>query len=350
MKEKKRILVAALHWGLGHATRCIPIIQLLLKNNFEVILASDGAALLLLQKEFPELESIQLPSYNISYSKHPKFLKWKLLLEAPKFFRTLKAEEKATAAIMESHKVDGIISDNRFGVYSDKVPSVFITHQLQVLSGNTTWLSTKMHQMILKKFTECWVPDYQGSSNLSGKLGHVELPETPIKYIGPLSRFSKKEKEPLYDVLVLLSGPEPQRSLLEEKLLVELKNFSGKTLFVRGVLEKKQTITQKEHIRIYNFMHGQELEESINASALVLSRSGYTTIMDLAKLEKKAFFIPTPGQMEQEYLAKRLDALGIIPFCTQNAFRVTQLERVRDYTGFTDYKNANNLEDLLSLF
>ena len=347
---KKRILVAPLNWGLGHATRCIPIIHALIKHQFEVILASDGIALALLRKEFPDLEYATLPSYDIEYAKNPQFFKWKLLKDSPKLLKRIKAEKKAIKAIIEAYKIDGIISDNRLGVHSKKVPCVFITHQLQVLSGSTTWLSTKMHQKIIKQFNACWVPDNLGEPNLSGKLGHLPNLEITTKYLGPLSRFQKKETDTVYDLMVLLSGPEPQRTMLEETLLEELKRFSGRVLFVKGVIEDQQTCIEREHITLYNFMTSPLLEQSLNESAMVLSRSGYTTIMDLAKLEKKAFFIPTPGQFEQEYLAERLDTLGIVPSCLQDDFTVEKLEAVASSRGLQDFDYTINFKRLFALF
>ena len=347
---KKRILIAPLNWGLGHATRCIPIIQSLLEHQFEIILASDGIALHLLQKEFPNLEYVELPSYDIEYAKNPQFFKWKLLKDSPKLLKTIKSEKKLIKTIIEDFKIDGIISDNRLGVHSKKVPCVFITHQLQVLSGSTTWLSTKMHQKIIKQFNACWVPDNYGEPNLSGKLGHLPNLEITTKYLGPLSRFEKKNSKLVYDLMVLLSGPEPQRSMLEAKLLEDLKQFTGKVLFVKGVIEEQQTCTQSDHITIYNFMTSALLEQSLNESAMVLSRSGYTTIMDLAKLEKKAFFIPTPGQFEQEYLAERLHKLKIVPSCKQDEFTIDKLNAVASSRGLKDFDYTINYKRLFGLF
>jgi len=347
---KKRILVAPLNWGLGHATRSIPIIKALIEQGFEPIIASDGVALSLLKKEFPKLDSIELPSYNITYPKKGKFFKLNLIKGSPKMLKAIKNEKKALKSIIESNQIDGVISDNRLGMYSKKVPSVFITHQLQVLSGNTTWLSTKLHQKIIKNFDECWVPDHQNEPNLSGKLGHIMLHDIPTKYIGPLSRFHKIEIETKYDVMVLLSGPEPQRTMLEEKLLLEFEGFEGTVLFVKGIVENEQKRTEKGDMVIYNFMTSDLLEKALNESELIVSRSGYTTIMDLAKLNKKAFFIPTPGQFEQEYLAKRLMGEGIVPSCHQDDFTIDQLKNIEHYMGLCNYDYDLNFKKLFSLF
>lgn len=348
---KKRILVAPLNWGLGHATRCIPIINALLQEGFAPIIASDGDALALLSKEFPNLPTIELPTYNISYSKNGKLFKLKLLKDLPKLLKAIKAEKEAVESILKHNDIAGIISDNRLGVRSKKVPSVFITHQLQVLSGNTTWLSTKMHKEIIKKFNACWVPDVEDEEvNLSGILGHVKGFDVNVKYIGPLSRFTKSDTDIKHDLLVLLSGPEPQRSFLETKLLAALKSYSGDVVFVKGVIEKEQTKQVQGHLTIYNFMTSNLLEKTMKESALVLSRSGYTTIMDLTKLNKKAFFIPTPGQFEQEYLAKRLSEMQIAPSCHQDEFKIEKLNEVEAFEGLKAYDFEVDFKDLFSLF
>lgn len=350
MQNQKTILVAPLHWGLGHATRCIPIIHELLNCGYLPILASDGGALDLLKKEFPELPYIELPSYNIAYAKKATGFKWKLLSKSPKILSAVKGEKKIVKDLVKQGKIHGIISDNRLGVRSKKVPSVFITHQLQVLSGNTTWLSTKIHKKIIHKYDACWVPDLAGDNNLSGKLGHLKESLENIKYIGALSRMKKTQIEKKYDILVLLSGPEPQRTMLENKLKKELKGLNKKIVFVLGKIQKAQECFKEDNYKIYNFLNTKELEKIINQSDLVISRSGYTTIMDLAALEKKAFFIPTPGQFEQEYLAKRLNEKGIVPACSQMKFKADKLESVSLFQGLKAHYSATDLASHFVLF
>lgn len=347
---KKKILVAPLNWGLGHAARCIPIINALLQHNFTPILASDGAALSLLKKEFPDLEALELPAYNISYSKKGYLLKFKLFKDAPQILKAIRLEQRAIQTIVKKHDIGGIISDNRFGVYHKNVPSVFITHQLKVLSGNTTWLSTKMHQKIIKKFDACWVPDHFGPPHLSGKMGHLDKPSFKVNYIGPLSRFRKLSCDIEFDVMVLLSGPEPQRGILEKKLLTEFKDYKGKTLFVRGIVEAKQDCYTSGNLIVYNYMTTEFLEKYLNASRLIVARSGYTTIMDLAKLGKKAFFIPTPGQFEQNYLARRMKEKNWAPSCKQNDFTLDKLEAIERFGGLETLDQETNFKELFGLF
>ncbi|XCF06219.1 glycosyltransferase [Tamlana crocina] len=347
---KKRILVAPLNWGLGHATRCIPIINALMEQDFVPVIASDGVALSLLRKEFPNLSSIELPSYNVTYAKNGKLFKLKLIKDSPKLLKAITAEKKAVKDILEHNDIAGIISDNRLGVRNKKVPSIFITHQLNVLSGSTTWFSTKMHQKFIQKFDECWVPDTEGEINLSGKLGHVKTFNIPTKYIGPLSRFTPTTNETKNDLMVLLSGPEPQRTLLEKKLFSELKNYKGKVVFVKGIMETEQTIQVIGNMTIYNFMTSKLLEKTINESKLIISRSGYTTVMDLAKLNKKAFFIPTPGQFEQVYLAERLTEMQMVPSCKQDDFSLDKLNQAQNYMGLKAFNFNVDYKELFSLF
>ena len=346
---KKSVLVAPLNWGLGHATRCIPIINALIERGFQPQLASDGMALELLRKEFPELPFHELPSYQISYSKKKKGFKYKLLFNSPKIIKAIKEEQKFIKELLETSDLAGIISDNRLGIYHDKVPSVFISHQIKVLSGSTTWLSTKLHQKYINKFDECWVPDYEIEPSLSGILGHAKL-KIPIKYLGAVSRMEKKELPKSYDLVALLSGPEPQRQMLEDQLIKQLQSYEGTTLLIRGVVEDQQSRESLGDISVVNFMTAAELEEVLNASDLVLSRSGYTTILDLNKLGKKAFFIPTPGQFEQEYLAERLDKMGLAPYCEQEEFTISQLERVKNYKGLKMDNSSGSLFECFSLF
>ncbi|MGC4040605.1 MAG: glycosyltransferase [Flavobacterium sp.] len=351
MKNSGRnILVAPLNWGLGHATRCIPIVRELEKNGFTPIIASDGVALQILEKEFPHLQALKLPSYEIEYAKNGSDFKWKLIKNSPKMIDAIFEEKKTVKKWIAEHNLHGIISDNRLGVYSKKIPSVFITHQLNVLSGKTTWISSKLHQHFIKKFSECWVPDMEKQPNLTGKLGHLKKSKLNLNYIGPLSRLEKKALPIKYDLMVILSGPEPQRTYLEQKLRREVLQFEGKVIFICGVIEPKQKIEEVANITFYNFMTSEELETAFNESGMVLCRSGYTTVMDLAKLEKKAFFIPTPGQFEQEYLAKRLKRNSFVPYAKQEDFKIADLQDVKLYQGLPQLKKDIHWKQLLILF
>lgn len=346
-KHHKKILIAPLNWGLGHATRCIPIINALIKEGFDPVIASDGDALLLLQKEFPQLKSYELPAYHIKYAKNGKLLKYKLLLQMPKIVEAVRKEKSILENIITKENLCGIISDNRFGLRSDKVPSVYLTHQLNVLSGGATIFTSWYHQKIIAKFDECWVPDYEDEVNLAGKLSHVNHAGLRLKYIHPLSRFGQNntssepvQKAKKYDIMVLLSGPEPQRTILENRLLNAFKSTSKRLLFIRGIISDHQNeiSTKNEHIKIVDFMLQEALEKAIMATDLIIARSGYSTIMDLERLKAKAFFIPTPGQFEQTYLAAYLKQQNLAPYAEQNDFHIKLLEMDSEKYGFKHQK------------
>ena len=343
--EIPKILVTPLNWGLGHATRCIPIIRALIKEGFEPILAGDGESLILLQKEFSKLKSYKLPTYHIQYTKKGKNLKFKLLLETPRILNVIKKEQELVAEIIKKENIRGIISDNRFGVRSSKIPSVYITHQINVLSGITSFFTSKFHQKIILKFDECWIPDYETPPFLAGRLSHSNNTKLNVKYIGPLSRFksTSTEQDKKYDIMVLLSGPEPQRTLLEEKLVKELEFYSKKVVFIRGIITDKPLKTSNKNIEIIDFMMQRNLQKAIQNSKIIIARSGYSTIMDLEKLEAKAFFIPTPGQDEQMYLAKYLKEQEIAPYALQREFKLDLVEKTENYKGFKSKKVNNSI-------
>jgi UDP-N-acetylglucosamine transferase subunit ALG13 len=266
----------------------------------------------------------------------------KLFSQLPKIIRTAIKEQRIIKGLIRKEGINALVSDNRFGVFSKKIPSVYITHQLRVFSGFTTWIGSKLHQRHINKYDMCWIPDTAGRDNLSGHLGHLSRSPDNWKYIGIHSRLKRKKRDLKYDVAVVLSGPEPQRSLLEKKLLDELNNKSLQTILIRGT----RNLPKPEHseMEIRDFLGKSDLEEVINQSELIIARSGYTTIMDLAILQKKAFFIPTPGQKEQEYLARRLQSKGIAPYCKQDAFELSQLNRISNYSGFkASYQDAYEL-------
>jgi uncharacterized protein (TIGR00661 family) len=346
------VLVAPLNWGLGHATRCIPIIKSLQIEGYTPILASDGVALELLKKEFPTLKAYELKDLNITYAKKGFWFNFKIFIQLLKFLKSTKKEQKFLKTIVEKEDLKGIIADNRLGLYHNTIPCAIISHQLNVLSGKTTWLTSGLHRKYLKKYNECWVPDNKLEPTLSGRLGHLDKEKFKIRYLGVLSRFKKVNLKVIYDVLIILSGPEPQRTFLEEIILKEFKAYSGNAVLVRGKVEDVQKKEKIDNILVYNFLKAKALETLIQQSNVIVARSGYTTLMDLAKLDKKALFIPTPGQSEQEYLAKRLESKGIAPFCKQHRFGLNQLKRIESFKGLGSiYRdNALNISDAFRLF
>lgn len=323
MKKKKKILVAPLNWGLGHATRCVPVIRCLLAKGAEVVIGADGMALAYLQQEFPQIEAIRVPDLKVRYPKSGGFLLY-FALRLPQLFAHVKKENRLLRKIVREQKFDGIISDNRYGLYHKNKPSVIISHQLFV---ETPAFKKTVHALVKKmnrRFSACWVPDVEGESNLSGRLSHRERKFSErVKYIGNLSRFTvpKGRQEVQRKIIVVLSGPEPFRNQLEELLLTSLKKLNFKALIVRGVVESEQVKTESfENLEVVNYLTSNELEKEIVASEIVIARSGYSTIMDLVALQQKAILIPTPGQTEQEYLANHLSDSNLFVFENQAEF------------------------------
>lgn len=355
MSEIKKILVAPLDWGLGHASRCIPVIRYLLEKKCEVIIGTDKGPLALLKSEFPSLECIVMPGYDITYPRHGA-MALKMAVSIPKIMRGIKKEHLQLQGTIVERKINAVISDNRFGLWSNKVPSVFITHQLMIKSPVGEGSLHKFNKNYISKYSRCWIPDNEGDENLSGDLSHkFPLPKN-ASFIGPLSRFAyqKAASKTKHDLLVLLSGPEPQRSIFEKKILDQLKGTALNTLLVQGIAEEKQSRKFSGKCEIVNFMGAEELQQEILSSNTIICRSGYSTVMDLAVSGKKNIvFVPTPGQTEQEYLAKRFAGKNIAFTCTQRAFHLqTALEKVKSYEGFAPLKKNDLLktavDDLLN--
>jgi uncharacterized protein (TIGR00661 family) len=310
-QQKPIVLLSPLDWGLGHTTRCIPIIHELLTQGCSVIIACNSTQKLLLAREFPELTYVQLAGYNLKYGKK----KWgtivRIILQTPKILIRINNEKNWLNIFLKSHPVDCIISDNRFGLYARNVPSVFITHQLYIKTGLgkladrlVQWLNYRR----INRFSTCWVPDRKGTQTLAGSLSNPStLPAIPVQYLGGLSRFKTCSAltNPV-QLLVILSGPEPQRSIFENLLLKELEQQPGKTILVRGLPQEGEAVQIRNNVTIFNHAPASLLNEMMCNAELVISRSGYTTVMDLLKLGKKSILVPTPGQAEQEYVATHL--------------------------------------------
>ena len=305
----KKLLVAPLDWGLGHATRCVPIIRDLLNSHSEVWLAGEGIQEKLLREEFPSLPFLPLKGYRIKYGKSG--LTGKILLQVPSILRSIKEEKKWLKEQVSNHGFDAVISDNRYGLYHEKIFSVFITHQLCIKSSLGKWSEKILQQWnykFINRFNECWVPDEEGENNFAGELSHpVKLPSIPTKYLGPLSRFEKKNIDEIKNhLLIILSGPEPQRTILENKVIDQIVNYPATATIVRGLPGERNIIPSTNTIHFYNHLSSEELNNEAMKAEFILSRSGYSTIMDIAALQKKSILIPTPGQTEQEYLADYL--------------------------------------------
>jgi uncharacterized protein (TIGR00661 family) len=345
--KSKRVLVAPLNWGLGHATRCMPIINELLQQNIEVVIASDGTALALLKKEYPTLTHLKLPAYNVSY--RTKNMLWNVATQSPKIAFAMLSELFVLQRIIKKHKIDAVISDNRYGCWTWKVPTVFMTHQVNIKTG-IQWLDffvNRWNHLVLRLFGMIWIPDFPNEPNLAGELAHGFL-LTKVKYIGILSRMKPMKVSEYFDIGIILSGPEPQRTLLENILLKQIsviqktnKNISF--LLVKGKTDLEQ-FDQSDNLEIHGYLTAEKLNKKIAACEVIVARSGYSTLMDLAKMEKKVAFIPTSGQTEQEYLVEYLENQGIY-WKSQENFELQNVIEKMDV--LKALKIENGKEDLL---
>lgn len=302
---KKKILVCPLNWGLGHATRCVPIIQLLIQRGHEVHLASDGIALELLRKEFPGLPAIQLPGYDIHYKG--KNLLRTVAAQLPRILKTVILEHRFVQAYVKQNSMDVILSDNRFGCYSGDCVNIFITHQLRILTPLRLMsaVAGMANRFLIRHFDRIWVPDFPPPQNLSGYMSSSGSLH-PV-YIGPLSRLQKLSKPIIRDFIVILSGPEPARSDFEQIIISQASLTPYRYMLVRGVEDQTPLPDYSgSGISWVNNMTTEELSYAIAESRRVISRTGYTTVMDLMALGASGILVPTPGQPEQEYLAQRL--------------------------------------------
>ncbi|WP_276503939.1 glycosyltransferase [Terrimonas pollutisoli] len=344
---KPRILVAPLDWGLGHATRCIPLIYEMLRQNADVWLAAEGAQESLLKQEFPSLPFLKLRGYRIKYGRTAAGLIRAVFFQLPKLQRAIKTENEWLREVVDQYQVDAVISDNRFGLYHSRVPSAFITHQLAIKTPFGPWIDRliqKRNSSFINRFNECWVPDLEGTYGLAGELSHPALfPKAPVYYLGPLSRLKKNNISQLKKHLFIsLSGPEPQRTLLENKIVDALGHYHGTATIVRGLPGEASLIPSTNDIRFFNHLPTDDFNKEMEKAEFMISRSGYSTIMDIAKLGKKAIVIPTPGQTEQEYLAEYLMTKKFAFSVKQHHF---QLEKMLQQADAFDYKIPLNTEE-----
>ena len=307
-----KILVCPLNWGLGHATRCIPLIHKLIAEGNELVLVSDGFPLECMLLHFPKLRVINYPSYPIRYSSG-KSQVFAMFRNLPNIIFTIYKEHKWLNRLLKKEAFDQVISDNRFGLWNRATHSIYLTHQLLVkmpwnlkILEPFAWL---IHRSFIRKYDECWIPDKEGVDNLSGDLSHKYPLPRNAKFIGILSRFAilpSKKIDATYDTVAVLSGVEPQRSLFEHELIKRFQRSGQKVLIVCGQPANKKRIYHVGDVTLVSHLCDDELVSYLKGASKIIARSGYSTIMDLKTLNcfQKAELIPTPGQTEQEYLSK----------------------------------------------
>lgn len=310
------VLVAALDWGLGHAARCIPVINLLKQRDVTIILGSAGRAAQFWKDEYPELQHIELPAYNPSYPADGNMV-WHMALQSGRLLGVIKQERELLPQLIKQHGITHVISDSRFGFTNAQVPSVFITHQVYIrmpglMRVMEPLVNFKNHGYI-NQFTRCWIPDWPAVPNLSGDLGHgPAITKRKFRYVGPLSRMTPIEGTVTceYEVVAICSGPEPQRTIFEEKLREQLQQVPGQKLLILGKPEEGKQIRNENGISVAGHLDTPTMNLVMEQAKTIVCRSGYSTLMDLNALGLKAILVPTPGQTEQIYLAKRMAKLA----------------------------------------
>lgn len=344
MQSKPIVLICPLDWGLGHATRCIPVIHEFIHQGCEVIIASSGDALLLLRQEFPSLTSVELPGYSPRYQKHGS-LAVTMLSQIPHFLAVIRNEHYILKRLVRKFKADIIISDNRYGCFQKGVRSIFIGHQIRLISvPGLSWLSRIVNsglRRFINRFDEVWIPD-QSEGGLA--IAFNAVTSCPQYYVGWLSRLQPaSDRAVKYKVLAIVSGPEPQRTVFRELLIKELKRLGMSSLLVSG--EPGKAKSQMEGaLHIVNHLPASELQAAYNASEAVVARSGYSTIMDLIATRRKAILVPTPQQTEQMSLARQLAVRKVAVVADQDQLDLpTQLEALNDCSGFGVFRMDQSL-------
>lgn len=333
------IIYGVCSWGLGHATRSLPVIRKLVSEKHSVTVISNGRSLEVLKKELGDTVGyVDIPDYPMLVSENTRQFLAKSMVYWPVFIKRIEDGLAQLQKILDKKTYGCIVSDARYDMYNKKIPSFFISHQMRIMNPlKIKMFERSMEQFNLfffKRFVGVMVPDYK-EENLSGDLSHhlKRIDEDTIHYVGVLSDFTKRVMKKDIDYLISVSGPEPQRSMLEEKLSVQASELEGTVVMTLGKAEK-YSVVKKKHLTMYSFVEKDLREELLNRAKLVVSRSGYSTIMDLAVVGTKALLIPTPGQIEQEYLSEYHNRLGTFYSVLQDAVCLkSDVVTAREKTG-----------------
>ena len=338
-----RILVAPLNWGLGHAARCLPIARALAGGAearglaLELHWASDGQALGLLRAEWPRARHHELPGYGVRYPTKSATLN--MLASAPRAFAAVVAERARVAELHARHDFHFVLSDNRYGARARGVPSAVVAHQLHLPLARA-WqrgLGDAVQRALLGGFDEVVVPDYPTPPRLAGAMS-APLGRLPTRYLGPVSRFAgaapvaggEADTPTRYDVAAVLSGPEPARSRFERVFLAQLRRGSfGRVLLVRGVPAGAAPaldapLAEGTELEVVDFAGARELGPVYRDTPALVTRPGYTTVMDLAAIGRRAIYVPTPGQPEQRVLAEACETSGTGVHVGQDTFNLAE--------------------------
>ncbi|HEX5624923.1 MAG TPA: glycosyltransferase, partial [Saprospiraceae bacterium] len=352
MAPFKKVLICPQHWGLGHVTRTIPVIRYFLQRADQVVLASSGAGSELLRKEFPLLQVYELPDYGITYPFKSMYLN--IGLHFIRMHVAIWKEHWAVRRICRKEGIDLIVSDARLGASQKGIASVIISHHLHFSLGFSfvEWCCDTWMRLFYLSFDQLWIPDLEGPVNLSGDLAHRYRSKKHY-FIGALSRFRKKKLNVRYDYAFVLSGPEPQRSYLENRILDQVARlYPSKCILVRGSSQAPRTreelVLKYPDLEVRDLVTSEELNDIMCASGLIVCRSGYSTLLDLYAIEKPALLIPTPGQPEQEYLAEELMRKKMFFMVSQDELILSRdVFLARDYAGYSIPRQQEDLHSRL---
>jgi uncharacterized protein (TIGR00661 family) len=351
-----QILVSPLDWGLGHASRCIPVVKQLLEAGHSVTLAGSGRSLMLLQKEFPELKSITIQGFSPIFKKS-EGLALQLLWMLPVFLRMMVRENRELKILVEQYNFDLVISDNRYGLRNKSIKSIIITHQVMLKAP--AWLRFAEYplylvsKLLISRFDECWIPDYKSSPGLSGDLSHKYPVPANALFIGPLSRFSdselsKGQENPEVKITAIISGTEPQRSNFEDLVTRQLAEMDITATIISGKPESHVKAASQGNLTLLAYASVEKIMTLIAESTLIICRPGYSSIMDLEAMGAKALLVPTPGQTEQQYLAELHQELGNALWRKQDELNLKpDIADALKYHGFTKNTEEKELKTLL---
>ena len=334
-----KVLFGVCSWGLGHATRDLPLIKGIIQAGHEASIVARGRSLNLLKEELGNsCRYLEIPDYSSPYSKKD-FSVAKFLSYFPVYMNQVIKEHERIKKLVKREGYERIVSDNRFGIHITEIPSYFISHQLRFLAPGRVKLFEMAtegfnYSFFKNSFSKFLVPDFKKDS-LSGDLSHnlKYFKERQVDYLGILSDLRKKEVSQDIDYFISISGPEPQRTIFEHKVLEQAPRLKGRVVVALGAPDAPGEKGNGD-LRIFGYLNRREQEDVMNRAKLVITRPGYSTLMELVALEKKALFVPTPGQTEQVYLAKYHSKQGNFYSVDQNSLNLARdVEKAERYQG-----------------
>jgi predicted glycosyltransferase len=356
--KNKTIVYAILNWGLGHVTRSTPIIERLINDGNRVIIVSHGKALILLKEQFPNCIFRDIRDKNIEYSRLGIMFVFKILSQYPKMILGWWHEKRKLKELIKEFDPDLIMTEMRLGFWSKKIPSVLITNQLRFeLPKGLKWgeiLGEWFNFLIFRHYDHIFVPDVEGEPNLLGNLAHKgRIAKHPkLRFVGSLTSIDRENDglEEDIDLFVSISGPEPQRTKFEEIILPQLTACSSRIVVALGVPGDK-TVKEIDHgrIKIYSHLERKEMSSILKRAKYVVSRSGFSTVNELFVLKKKALLVPTPGQTEQEYIARYLHQQGLFGISRQEDLDLSHLPDLSAPDSINTNIPINDLDHIMDI-